>query len=157
MTDDLAIRQEPVVHPLTGETLDLQTAPDENLARFLADVRDYESRLKEAKAIVSREALRRMDAGASWTLRAGDYTLKGSSPAPSEEWDEIALLSDLHQLVDEGVITEDAAGAAVETVITYKVRKAGINALRKLPGVAQIVDRHSQPVEKTRYVSVGRS
>jgi hypothetical protein len=147
-----------VIHPFTGETFDLSVSTTDDLASFLTEVREYESRLKEAKRIVTDETLRRLDERASWTLRTPDYTLKAPSPAPGEEWDEIALRSDLWQLVDDGVITEDAAGAAVETVVSYKVKTAGVNALRKLGGrVAETVNRHCREVEKRRYVTVTRN
>jgi hypothetical protein len=146
---------EMVLHPMTGELLELAHAQTDDLGRFLADVRDYESRLKEAKSLVSREVLRRQDMAATWTTHTDGYTLKGSSPAAGEEWDELALRESLWELVDQGVISEEAAGAAVETVVTYKVRASGVGALRKLGGrVAETVNQHATPVEKTRYVTV---
>ena len=156
MTD--IVQREAVIHPVTGEFLQLDTLHVDRLANLLADIKDLESRLREMKSLASREVLRRQDREAKWTTPAGGYVLKGSSPTPTEEWDELALREDLYQLVDNGVITEEAADAAVETVVTYKVRKAGINALRKLGGaVAETVDKHCREVEKTRYISVSRS
>lgn len=150
-TTDLA------VNPFTGEALELRDAAIDDLARFLDDIKDYRSRLQEAQSLVSREVLRRQDQAASWTTRAGGFVLKGASPAPSEEFDALALRSELLGLVDEGALSIEAVDAAVETIITYKPQKSGINALRKLGGVvAQIVDRHAQPVEKPRYVSISR-
>ena len=120
-------------------------------------MKDYESRLREARSLLSQEILRRQDQAASWTTRAGGFVLKGSSPAPQEEFDALALREDLLGLVDEGALHIQAVDNAVETVVTYKVRKGGLNQLRKLGGVvAQIIDRHATPVEKTRYVSVVR-
>jgi len=146
-----------VVHPLTAEAVELASASTDDLAVLLDSVKDYESRLREVKSLVSREVLRRQDRDASWTTRAGGYVLKGSSPAPSEEFDALALRSELLGLVDEGALTIEAVDAAVETVVSYRARKAGISALRKLGGViAQIVDRHATPIEKTRYVSIAR-
>jgi len=145
------------VHPLTGEAVELASASTDDLAVLLDSVKDYESRLREVKSLVSREVLRRQDRDTSWTTRAGGYVLKGSSPAPAEEFDALALRSELLGLVDEGALTIEAVDAAVETIITYKARKAGVNALRKLGGViAQVVDRHASPVDKPRYVSVSR-
>ena len=146
-----------VVHPLTAEAVELASASTDDLAILLDSVKDYESRLREVKSLVSREVLRRQDHAASWTTRAGGYVLKGSSPAPAEEFDALALRSELLGLVDEGALTIEAVDAAVETVVSYRARKAGISALRKLGGViAQIVDRHATPIEKTRYVSIAR-
>lgn len=145
------------VNPFTGEALDLQTAGVDDLARFLDDIKDYRSRLNELKNLIDREVLRRQDQNAAWTTRAGGYVLKGSSPAPGEEYDALALRSELLGLVDEGALSIEAVDAAVETVVAYKVRKTGVNALLKLGGVvAQIIDRHRTVTEKTRYVTVSR-
>jgi hypothetical protein len=145
------------VIPGLGEAVELHTADISDLARLLADVKDYQSRLNEAKSLLSQEVLRRQDQAAKWTTPAGGYVLKGSSPAPQEEFDALALREDLLGLVDEGALHIQAVDAAVETVVTYKVRKGGLNQLRKLGGVvAQIVDRHARPVEKARYVSIVR-
>jgi hypothetical protein len=145
------------VLPFTGEIIELATADINDLARLLADVKDYQSRLNEAKSLLSQEVLRRQDQAAKWTTPAGGYVLKGSSPAPQEEFDALALREDLLGLVDEGALGIEAVDAAVETIVTYKARKAGVNALRKLGGVvAQIVDRHARPIEKARYVSIVR-
>jgi hypothetical protein len=79
------------VLPFTGEIIELATADINDLARLLADVKDYESRLREAKSLLSQEVLRRQDRDAKWTTPAGGYVLKGSSPAPQEEFDALAL------------------------------------------------------------------
>lgn len=147
-----------VILPHTGEALALETADTADLARLLDEVKDAESRLKEAKSLLSREVLRRQDQAASWTTHAPGFVLKGSSPAPSEEFDALALREELLGMVDEGALSIEAVDAAVETVITYKARKSGINALRKLGGVvAQIVDRHATEIDKPRYVRVERA
>ncbi len=158
MTGQELTRPVSVVSPITGEQLELDR-PSTDLAQFLADVREAESLLREAKSLVGGELLRRLDQGACWTLHLdGGLTIKAPSPAPAEEFDELALRDDLAQLVEDGTITEAAAAAAVETVVTYKVRKAGITALRKLGGtIAATIDRHARPVEKPRYVSVSRT
>lgn len=83
--------------------------------------------------------------------------VKTQSPAPAEEWDALAARSELLELVDEGVLGIEAVDAAFEPVVTYKPRKAGINALKKLGGrVAEILASHSHEVERERYVTVSR-
>ncbi len=146
-----------VVHPGTGEVLSVRDAQDDQLARFMDEIRDYESRLREAKAIVNREMLRRLDLDGKWTRPAGQYTVSAPSPAPGEEFDGEALLTDLWGLVDAEEITSDAAERAVRREIVYKPQMAGIRALRKLGGnVLETVNRHATPVEKRRYVKVER-
>ena len=148
-----------IVHPLTGEAFALPDLTDALLARLLEDVKEYEWRLRNVKRAVSDEALRRMDRTASWTLHAGEgFTLKGASPAPVEQFDVVALRTDLAQLVADGLISDEAMNNAVEEIVDYKARKRGIDALRKLGGiVAETVNRHASNVEKQRYVSVERS
>ena len=146
-----------VVSPRTGELLEL-SAPDEDLAGWLADVREHESLLREAKNLVQRELLRRMDRSAKWTVRVPKFKLTGTSPKPEETWDGAVLRERLHDLVDDGELTVEAVDAAVETVISFKVRKAGVNALRAAGGrAAAIVDELAIATEKERRVSVSRA
>jgi hypothetical protein len=144
-------------NPVTGEVLTL-AAPTEDLARFLADLRDLESRFREAKGIVTREITARLDRQAKWTLHLpGGLKIRGQSPAPVEEWDGLELRSALLELVDEGVVDIEAVDAAVETVVTYKPLKRGINSLRKLGGrVGAVVEAHRRESEPERRVSVSR-
>jgi hypothetical protein len=143
-----------LVNPQTGEALDL-TAPTEDLASWFAAVRELELQIRERKQRVTSELLRRMDRGAAWTVRVGQFKLTAPSPAPVEEWDGVELRAALLELVDDGTLDIAAVDAAVETVITYKPRKAGITALRKLGGrVAETVNGLAREAEKARYVKV---
>lgn len=143
-------------NPLTGEVLCL-TSPSLELGRYLADIREFESVIREHKRMVSRELLARMDKSASWTMRLEGVTITGQSPAPAEEWDGAELREALLALVDDGLLTIEAVDAAVETVVTFKARKAGISALRKLGGeVAGVVNRLCRSEERERRVTVSR-
>ena len=144
-------------NPITGEVLTL-ASPNADLGRYLADLREFEGRVREYKRAVTDELLARMDRSASWTVHAEGVKLSGASPQPSEEWDGPALREALLDLVDEGVLSIEAVDAAVETVVSYKPRKAGINALRKLGGrAAELVAEHRREVEKQRYITVSRA
>jgi hypothetical protein len=147
---------EPLVHPLTGEAIDLAHAPDEEIARFLDGLKEHKAQIQEAQHIVTAEVLRRMDLDARYTRRAGPYVFNSSSPEPTVEYDALPLREDLLELVDQRQLTIDAVDRTVEPVVTYKVKKSGINALRKIPAVREIIDRHGHQVEKNRYVSVTR-
>ncbi len=146
-----------IVDPRTGEAFPLQHATTETIARWLTEVRETEQALRDAKRIVTDEVTARMDTAASWTLPAGPYKLKSQSPTPEVQYDAQALRNDLEELAAQGVITQDAVDAAVQIVVTFNPRAAGINALRKLPAVAQVIDRHCSPVERVRRVSVSRA
>lgn len=151
------VQREIVLHPTTGEVLDLASASTDDLGRFLYEVRDFESRLKEAKGLASREVLRRQDMSAEWTTRASNYVLKGASPAAGhkEEFNGEALYNELWQLEAEGLISAEAIEAAVDPEVVYTTKKAGITKLRKIGGkVADAVNHHATSAEKPRYVNV---
>jgi hypothetical protein len=146
-----------LVNPATGEALSLES-PSPDLGRYLADIREFESILRESKRIVSRELLSRFDREASWTHRFDDLKIVGQSPAPSEEWDGAELRQALLEHVDAGRLSIEAVDAAVETIVSYKPRKAGITALRKLGGpIAETVNRLARTAERERRVSVTRA
>ena len=143
-----------LVDPRTGEVLALAKAPTDRLAAFLLHARDLEGELRAAKAAVSREVHRRMDAEASWTARVGDYQLTGQSP-DRIDYDPDALEAALRRLSQEGAIAESAASAALSRVEILKPRRAGIKALLKLGGtVAEALSACERPVERERTVSV---
>jgi hypothetical protein len=146
-----------LVNPATGEALTLES-PSPDLGRYLADIREIESVVREHKRIVSRELLARMDRTASWTLRAEGLKIVGQSPAPPEEWDGAELRQALLKHVDAGRLSVEAVDAAVETIISYKPRKAGITALRKLGGpIAETVNGLAHTAERERRVTVTRA
>lgn len=146
-----------IVHPGTGEQLDL-TADDVYLVRWFDEIKELEARLKEVRAEVGRELTSRMDRAAKWTLRAGGLEARVPSPAPSVEWNVDALRATLADLLSDGMISEDASDAALEVVVTYKPRVAGLNALKKLGGeVQERVEACGVEVEKPRNVSVKRA
>lgn len=144
---------EVIPHPLTGEAIELAAETD-TLAQWVDQLRELERQAKEARDMIGLELLRRMDAKASWTLRAGDFKITAPSPAPKTEWDVDQLRATLADLRDQG-LDEDAIDAALEVVVTYKPRTAGLNALRKLGGeVAERIAACGTEVEPARRVSV---
>jgi hypothetical protein len=143
-----------LLDPKTGEQLTLDH-PTEDLARYLDSVRSLEWELRTQKRLVTEELLARMDKSASWTMHLPGMKVTGQSPAPEESWNGAELREALLRLADEGVITAEAVDAAVETVVSYKPRKAGISALRKLGGpVAEVVDSLRRLDQRDRRVSV---
>lgn len=147
-----------VVSPRTGEVIALD-APTGELGQWLADVREAESMLKEAKNLVQRELVRRMDKEAKWTQHVpGGLKLSAPSPKPEEIWDGVDLRGALMEFVDCGVLAIEAVDAAVEQKIEYDVHKRGLNSLRNLGGeVGAAIEKLKTESEKQRYVSVGRS
>jgi len=144
-----------LVHPDSGELLDLATASPAALGDWLDAVRVWEQNARSAKNAVSAELHRRMDLDACYTLRDGDFELRGQSP-DRKTYDE-ELRPALEALVAEGLISQKACDAACEPVVTYKPRARGIAALVKLGGkVAEVVAAHTHSDERPRRISVSR-
>lgn len=146
-----------VADPITGEVLDLATAATDELAAYLANVRDLEHRLRDHKKAAQAEVLKRMDSEATWTVRVGDWKLTGASPSPKVVYDAQGLQADLRQLAADDLVAPAAVERAVETVTSLRVSQAGINALEKLGGaVAEVVARHRREEPRDRRVAVSR-
>jgi hypothetical protein len=146
-----------VFDPGTGEEIIIADAPTETLAELRELIRSAEEDQRMAKQALDAELLARMDRAAKWTMNEGGYKLTAPSPTPVETFDAHALRADLEAASEQGLIDQGAVDAAVEVVVDYKPRLAGINALRKLGGdLADIVARHASLAERTRRVTVKR-
>jgi hypothetical protein len=144
-------------NPITGEMLSL-SSPDADLARFIADIRDYETQVRGLKSLVNAELLRRLDERLDgWTAHLEDgITISAPSPEPSDEWDAAGLRGALEELADKGTLPISAVDAAIEVVVSYKPKTAGLKVLRKA-GYGELLDRFVRKVEKARYIKVSRS
>lgn len=144
-----------LIHPDSGQLLDLTSAAPAALADWLDAVRVWEQNARTAKNVVSEELHRRMDANAKWTLRDGEFEIRGQSPDRSVYSEE--LRGALEALVAEGLISQEACDAAYEPVVTYKPRARGLNALRKLGGkVAEVIAEHTLPDQRPRRITISR-
>jgi hypothetical protein len=142
--------------PFTGEVLPLD-APTADLARALDELKELTSRIREVRERIDDELLRRLDKNARWTVREGDFKVTGTSPAPKAEWDGAALSVVLAELRGLALIDYEAAEAALETVVSYKPKAAGLQRLLKLGGeVAERVGACRSEVEPVRRVTVKR-
>lgn len=143
-----------VLVPTTGEQVALN-APTDELAAVIDFLRDVKRQADTAIRVLGDELLRRMDTNASWTAKTERFEIVGQSPTPDTEWNVDALDATLKELIADGEISEDAYDNALETVVTLKVRKRGIDALRKLNDDIRLrIDSCGTPVEKTRRVNV---
>lgn len=142
--------------PTTGEQLDL-TAPDEQLVEWFDELRDAERQVKEIRDAIAGEITARCDRRAKWSFSAHGLKVSVPSPAPKTEWDIDALRSTLASMQAEG-LDEDAVDAALEPVVTWKVRLSGLNAIRKLStDHADRIDACGVQVDPVRRVSVRRA
>lgn len=134
MTTQAVTKPEPVrvLDSRTGEKieLDVKEAATEQLAAFVEVVREQEIYLGAAVGAVEVELLARLDKAGAWTKRVGDpesgvqYEITAPSPtAGTEDYEIGTLRAGLLELLEEGVIDEDAASAALsrEIVIVAKV------------------------------------
>lgn len=163
----LSTHGEPVELVTAGHLLhaagieNVQDADLEQLAAFTLDADHLAGLSREAKTIVSDELVQRMDKRGKWTVREGDYTLKSSSPtAGTEKYDNETLAASLARLVEEDLIDQEAAEAAIEWVQPpppapyWRQKAAGIKALLKLgPRVAEAVLSARVEVEPPRRVA----
>ena len=144
-----------IVHPLTGEVLDLDE-PTECLAAWLQQTREGEEQLRAEKQRVQEEIIRRLDFEGKCSATIGEFEIKADGPAPPTEYDARALRDALAEYVEAEAISQDALDRAVEVIPEYKARKNGLNALRKLNSeIASLIDEHSHERENyQRRVSI---
>lgn len=164
-----------VPHPLTGEALELANATDEQLIDFVEACEDAANFAKELKSRASTEFVERLDRSGEWTRRVkignDTYEIKAPSPtAGTESFDDEAVIAAVHQLVEQNVIDESAAGKTVRHAVTVTfvtgsekeaaeieseakrdhrypnversktIAKTGINALLKIPGARESIE-----------------
>ncbi|MCW3018622.1 MAG: hypothetical protein JWN10_930 [Solirubrobacterales bacterium] len=136
-----------VIHPSTGEVLDLD-ASTEDLARWLVEARQLDEAMRAEKRRVVSELLARMDRDASYTLRVGDLELKGDGPAPPMEYDAVELRAALSEFVEAEVISSDALDRAIEDEQKLRPRVNGLKALMRQGGpLAETIERYAHPKE----------
>jgi hypothetical protein len=126
--------------PETGEMHYLPDAPTALLARVLGMVQaEIDANLEylyEAKRMLGREAIARMDKQGNWTMKYPGVQIVAPSPtAGTEEWDAEELERILAELVEEGVLEREAKLRAVEPHFSLRVDKRGVAQLLKIPAV----------------------
>lgn len=141
-------------NPFTGVAIDLD-ADSETLARAIRELRDLDEERKQIVKDISHELLQRMDQDASWTLHFPGLDVSGDTPNRKTYKSE-RLVKVLEALVTEGKISKEAAQAAVEVEVKYKVKKRGVDAIRKLGGeISKRLYGCEVPIpDSTRSVSV---
>jgi hypothetical protein len=132
----------------TGEQVALADATDEQIAVWIDRISELQSVAKERRAEANRELVGRMDRSARWTINAGGWKVSAPSPAPDTQWEDPAGL--WRELVELDDLSVDAVDAAVESEVVWRVRAAGINALRKLGrlDVNRVIDAHERKVPR---------
>jgi hypothetical protein len=126
-------KAEIVVHPRTGEAIEIRDAATNVLAALRDAIVDWErSDVARWKRAIDAELRGRLDHESvrSATVGRGTARFHITVPAPTKtEWDGEAAYKAARELVRQGLISETAAGRAVERVVDYKPKHAVLKGL----------------------------
>jgi len=144
-----------VVHPATGELLDLAGQPTGQLADLLAGCRDYQQQVADFREQVEQEICRRMDRQNSRSAMVGQVRLTVNAQARTE-WDLERLRTVLAELVTAGELDPAAAAAVIERPVPKPLpERVNAQAARKLDG-HDAVRECSRKVPQRRTVKIER-
>lgn len=141
-----------VLVPHTGEVVDLSEVDDVSLAAVMDSIAEIEADLRSAKRELSDEIAKRLDYLGRRSVDAGEFRLE-VTPPQEKEWDLDRLRSDLAELVEEGVISQQKATACVKW--TPSPVWAQIKTLLSDPRCSRL-EHAFKLVPATRYVKVRR-
>ena len=117
-----------LVHPMSGEVVDLNSLDTDPLIQLAEAVSDVLSRARDAKRQVEDELeLRRRAQGGSAKALKGDRM--SAARSVSRKWDTGATVSALQRLTESGAVPVDEADALVPEVTARKPDGRGLNAL----------------------------
>lgn len=115
-----------LVVPHTGEVIDLREAPTEMLAAVALEAQRTKREWSEFETMISEEVIRRLDADAVWTMRleinGEQVEIKAPSPtAGTEVYPEDSLEAELQGLVDDRIVSPEAASRALHRRIVLEL------------------------------------
>jgi len=151
-----------VVHPATGEILDLADTPTTDLAAVYDELVDFAGRLTDYRAAIVAEVCRRLDANNARTERVGDWTLETNAPTV-EEYLTRELRVELEALVEAGILEQGAIDRCIVTPAPPppepKVDKREVNKLKRHPDrrVLEALSRSRVVRSATRKLTVKRA
>lgn len=149
--------------PWTGELLDLASMSTVGIIDMLDEIHDFEyDRLRALKRQVQDELLARMDHAVAsgennhWTVTLGDGRKVSGTPPVQERYAIEPLINTLERLIEEGLLTETAAGNALR--VKREPNVSGIKSLRKLGGIInQRLAACLEPDPRPRTVTISRN
>mgnify|MGYP000847483191 FL=1 len=144
-----------VVHPATGEILDLAGQPTDQLAGLLNGCRVYQQQVADFREQVEQVICDRMDRQNQRTAVVGTVKLTVNAQARTE-WDLERLRAVLADLVRAGLLNEDAAAAVIERPVPKPLpERVNAAAARKLEGHEQVREC-ARKVAQRRTVKIER-
>ena len=150
-----------VVHPATGELLDLAGQPTDQLVELVEGARDYQAQVADFRAVVEEVICDRMDRELSRTAQVGGHRLTVNAPT-RDDWDLDMLHEVLAELVERGVITGEAALAVIEQPppkpVPERVVRVALNKLLKHPDgeVVEMLRECATQVPQRRTLKIER-
>lgn len=150
-----------LVHPATGEILELADRTTDQLAELAAGAADYIRQVHEFRTAVEQVIAERMDRELSRTAQVGGWKLTVNAPT-RDEWDLDRLAQVLGELVERGVISVDAAGQVIEQPPPKpqpeRVARTALNKLLKHPDpeVVGMLRECAAPVPQRRTLKIER-
>lgn len=138
-----------LIVPTSGEVIDLED-PHACL-RVLTEIRDLESKLREAKGALTEALAAEFSRQGTKTLELGGVKAV-LGPDSEVVWD-IEVLGELRSLG----LPEERMDALITTEISYKVNASVAKQLAGAnPAYADVIERAKSRVPKTPYVSIKR-
>lgn len=123
-----------IVHPATGEVLDLKAAASNDLGYAYEDVIELEHKLRSFRQAIADEAARRLDSINARTETFGDVTLETNAPT-EESYSVDDLLRELKPLVAAELLDESVLERCVIRPLPNppapKVDKREVNKLKR--------------------------
>jgi hypothetical protein len=105
MTQDVAVRQETIVNPATGEAVDLAKEATDLLARERRDVTELRASLANYATFLDEELTRRLDKENTRSADVGEWHIETKAPTTlTFEPDRLAVA--VHDLIAENLLGE---------------------------------------------------
>jgi len=129
MSADIEQVSTEVLHPTTGEVIDLAEYTVDQVAEFHEQIKDLQAHAKTVRARVSDELdrRRRLQGGSSATVEGSGLAAKRKLSSP--KWNAEGVIAALAGMVEDGVLPADEADALVPEVPVRKPNGTGLNAL----------------------------
>lgn len=102
-----------IVHPQTGELLDIRNEPTNVLADLHESFMAHERDLRSYRRAVDDELVERMDHEGVRTFKGDGFTIEVGKPT-EREWNMDLLLETLDRLVSDGIISSRKAEKCVK-------------------------------------------